>query len=430
MALIGADPEKLEALGKVAAAGAKQCKSSANSITSAMSRARWSGIDANDFRRRWTTSHRPQLQGAAEVLDDLARLLRQEAGDQRRASEGGAGATWGGTGSNGGYGSGRPGGPTTLEEQYALTRRGMESDLKQAKEDLKDLRARRDRDGGGLGDRIADLNPLDEGDTEAQDRQIRDKAAQVRRLEALLEDPSRQFLKVDATGDGRIIEVQGNLSTADHVVIHVPGMSTDIDKYLNGGHTDANKLYNRLDGEAPGKVAVIHFLDYDAPDGVSANPEKMIRAGLEVGGEGLARDGAGNLSKLVTDLDNAGVSHEKVSVVAHSYGSVVAGLALKDGMEVHQVVTLGSPGLGDGVDDYSDLGTDVPMWSAAAESWDPRKEDWVPWAPAHGESPADPGFGAHTFDGGSAGHSHYFEGAVLDRISKIVIFGSPAGPPS
>ena len=441
MALIGSDPEKLDNLGKLAAAGAKQCKSSANSITATMSRARWSGVDANDFRRRWTTSHRPQLHSAADVLDELARAVRREADEQRKASEGGGAGTLP-VGAATPDASAMPSPPprSSLEEQFAKTRRGMESDLEKAKRDLAALKERRSRDGGGLGDRIADLNPLDEGETEAQDRRIRTKASEVRRLEALLADPNRTFLKVDVRGDGRIIEVQGNLEMAKHVVIHVPGMTTDIDKYLNGGHTDANKLYERVNGEAMDNVAVIHFLDYDAPDEIRGGWtdsdtwrdakvwKDRARAVSEVAGEGLARDGAKNLSDLVADLERSGVSSEKVTVVAHSYGSVLAGIALKDGMDVHQVIVVGSPGLGNGVDSYSDLGTDVPVWSAQAHNPDLLQEDWVGWAPGHGDNPALPEFGAKVFDGGSDGHSHYFEGPVLDRIAKIVVFGDPAGP--
>ena len=119
----------------------------------------------------------------------------------------------------------------------------------------------------------------------------------------------------------------------------------------------------------------------------------------------------------MADLHDLGLSSDQLAVVAHSYGSVVTGHTMQDGLDVGTVVTVGSPGMADGADDRSDLGSPgVTLWSAAAGN------DAVAWAPFHGEDPSADGFGANGFDiGGASGHSEYFdrEGRSLTNVARI-----------
>lgn len=100
--LVGADPEELEKLAELFRSGAKQMTRSASNVTTAMSRARWEGPDAAEFRRRWTSTHRPLLYRVADEMDSFNRRLREEARHQREASDGGGGAVGGGVGGGGG----------------------------------------------------------------------------------------------------------------------------------------------------------------------------------------------------------------------------------------------------------------------------------------------------------------------------------------
>ncbi len=95
--LIGADPEKLDKLAEMFKSGAKQMDKSANGVTTALSRVRWEGRDANDFRRRWTSTHRPLLHRVADEMGTMSRHLFLESREQRETSEGGFGITGGGS---------------------------------------------------------------------------------------------------------------------------------------------------------------------------------------------------------------------------------------------------------------------------------------------------------------------------------------------
>jgi hypothetical protein len=63
----------------------------ANNVTSALSRVRWEGRNANDFRRRWTSNHRPLLHRVADEMSTMGQHLVREARDQVTTSEGGSG---------------------------------------------------------------------------------------------------------------------------------------------------------------------------------------------------------------------------------------------------------------------------------------------------------------------------------------------------
>ena len=254
--------------------------------------------------------------------------------------------------------------------------------------------------------------------------------------DSLATDEPRQFLMVDATAaDNRAVEVIGDLEAADRVIIHVPGMNTDLGDYAPGGHRDASALYTQLTSTGE-RVAVVSFMDYNVPDDPA---EAASSAGAESGVHGLRT--------LVGDLQSMGISQSRIGVVAHSYGSVVVGHAMKEGLDVSRVVVLGSPGMGHGVDDRADLGSPhVELYAAKAEgnlaavaagALGPLGPvlgaaagnaisggDYVSPLPGHGEDPSDEGFGATVFDVGSArGHSQYFRerSTSLNTIANLLL---------
>lgn len=232
----------------------------------------------------------------------------------------------------------------------------------------------------------------------------------------------RQFLEFDPRGSGRVVEVFGDLGAADRIAVLVPGVSTTADNFNTGldavrdraPAVQARALYDATRASAPGQhVAVIAWLGYDAPQGVGRSAAR----------EELARAGATSLDRFTGDLaimrPNA-----RVTLIGHSYGSVVAGLAAADlPLQVKDLVVVGSPGMG--VSRAADLHTSAHVWAGqAAQDW----IDWVPavqvWGAGHGTLPVTPGFGARVFGtNGVVDHDHYLAPGTqsLNNIVSIVL---------
>jgi hypothetical protein len=417
MVQLGADDVQLDELARRLVAQAASLRSARSSIDAAARSLWWQGGDADGFRREWGGTHGPRLGSIADRLDEVARDLRRQAADQRAASaaEAGAVATPLGIAT---VVAGPVAGPHPEREAQLRDFAGrmeeragaIDSELATVRRQLAELRAQPDHDGflEWVGDHLPGVDSRDESKAVeiARLEQLERQLAGLRGDSAATGDP-RQFLAFSAApGDHRLVEVVGDLETAERVVIHVPGMNTDLGEYADGGHGNATNLYRELDAVASENVVVISFMDYDVPDDV-----------LEAAGGRGAESGVAPLRAFVADLHELGLQNDQIVVVAHSYGSVVTGHTMQDGLDVGTVVTVGSPGMADGADDRSDLGSPgVTLWSAAADN------DAVAWAPFHGEDPSADGFGANGFDiAGASGHSEYFdrEGRSLTNIARI-----------
>jgi hypothetical protein len=215
-----------------------------------------------------------------------------------------------------------------------------------------------------------------------------------------------QFLAFDPRGNGRIVEVFGDLATADRIAVLVPGVANRADNFNTGlgdvrdraPAVQARAMYDAARAGSPGgHVAVIAWLGYDAPQGVGRSAAR----------EELARAGATSLDRFAKDL---AIMRPKatVTVIGHSYGSVVAGLAAADlPAQVKDLVVVGSPGMG--VTSVADLHTSAHVWAGqSARDW----IDWVPafqvWGAGHGTIPTTPGFGDRVFGTrGVTDHDHY-----------------------
>ena len=243
----------------------------------------------------------------------------------------------------------------------------------------------------------------------------------------------RHFLAFDPRGSGRVVEVLGDLGAADRIAVLVPGVSTTADNFDTGlddvrdraPAVQARDLYDATRAAAPGEhVAVIAWLGYDAPQGVGRSAAR----------EELARAGATSLDRFAGDLAVLRPS-ARVTLIGHSYGSVVAGLAAASlPPQVKDLVVVGSPGMG--VSRAADLHTSAHIWAGqAAQDW----IDWVPaykmWGAGHGTLPAAPGFGARVFGTmGVTDHDHYLAPGTqsLGNIASIVLGldSSVSGPNS
>jgi pimeloyl-ACP methyl ester carboxylesterase len=225
----------------------------------------------------------------------------------------------------------------------------------------------------------------------------------------------RQFLAFDPSGDGRAVEVLGDLAIAERVVILVPGSDTtlrDFDRGLSGVSrrapaAQARAVRDAVQRRQPGApVAVIAWLGYDPPEGIW--PEAL--------GEGRAGDGAAALRAFVATLPG----HGTVVLVGHSYGSVVVALAASHlGPRVTDIVALASPGMR--ASRVKGLGTAARVWVATAPG------DWIRHVPGvrvaglgHGPVPADARELPVT---GVDGHDGYLVSgsATLEALAKLAL---------
>jgi hypothetical protein len=150
----------------------------------------------------------------------------------------------------------------------------------------------------------------------------------------------RQFLKVDPEGQGRAVEVLGELDKAPNVAVLVPGMGNSLDTFR--GQSDRGDLIRQEAG--PSDTAVVVWLDYDSPQGL-----------VQAASKDAALEGGPRLAEFLNELDQVTADDAEVTAVAHSYGTDVLGQALLDGGRAKRVVMTGSPGITKYVDKAADF---------------------------------------------------------------------------
>jgi hypothetical protein len=258
------------------------------------------------------------------------------------------------------------------------------------------------------------------------------------------EGPRAYLLRLDLAGDGRAVVALGDPDRAANVLTQVPGMTADLGSY-GGELSRAEHVAVRAAELGPAaSTSTVTWLDYDAPDFVD-----------EAASTGRARAGAAALRHFQDGLRATHDGTARLTVLGHSYGSLVVGRAAADaGLAADGVVFVGSPGVG--VDTAADL--HVPaghVWSTTSRS------DIIQYAPAaptsllgdlvtagsvpvigpaiafgtpeddlwFGCNPSDPSFGARVFPSQpDAGHSGYWEPGrpALDAITAIVLGAAPS----
>lgn len=224
----------------------------------------------------------------------------------------------------------------------------------------------------------------------------------------------RRFLAFDRTGDGRAVEVVGDLATARRIVIVVPGNDTtlpDFDRGLGGvarraPAVQARAVYNAVGLAGATEVAVVAWLGYDPPEGI----------GVAAAREERARAGAAELQRFVATLPPGAT----VAVVGHSYGTAVVGLAASGfGPAVTDLVAIASPGMG--VSSAAELRTRARVWAATSD------RDWIRRVPnvklagfGHGADPTDPAFGARVLPSGNVSNHDSYLIPGSDTLTALV----------
>lgn len=189
----------------------------------------------------------------------------------------------------------------------------------------------------------------------------------------------------------------GDLDTADNITYAVPGMGTTTEG-MGGWALAAQNLVDQQDRTDPGRShATVAWIGYKTP------PIPIVEGGFDVMHNDLADAGASNLARDLRSLDHVN-SAAQVSVVAHSYGTTTASVALtRDDVHVDAFVTLGSAGLPANIDSATDVHAGSVFSGQAQDVWaiDSARGDQWAWtgrlAPDHPINPIDPDFGSHTF---------------------------------
>jgi Alpha/beta hydrolase len=228
---------------------------------------------------------------------------------------------------------------------------------------------------------------------------------------------TQHALFFDASGQGVAAMVIGNLATATRVAILVPGSDTTLATFFSRGSSSPGGGAFALAAEAdrldPGsRLAIIAWLGYPAP--------AMLSPAVLTSGD--AGQGAQALRPLVTALVRHG---DQVTLLCHSYGSVVCGLAAPH-LPVTDIAVFGSPGMD--ASSVTSLDTKARVW-AGLESDDPIR--FVPhiqlFGLGFGADPMSRGFGARIFATGTGGHSGYLDpGSVSLRNLTYIALGDTA----
>lgn len=158
-------------------------------------------------------------------------------------------------------------------------------------------------------------------------------------LRAWRADRGLQIVKLDVAR-GRVVLARGELDSATHVAAIVPGAGLTLDgisrRHLGWMDGLRATMADRLRGTDAAPATVL-WLDYDTPGRLV--PDAMGRA--------AATDAAQRLPGFLEAV--AAGRPRLVTVVGHSYGSVVLGRSLAEHpgrLAADQLVALGSPGLG------------------------------------------------------------------------------------
>jgi hypothetical protein len=258
--------------------------------------------------------------------------------------------------------------------------------------------------------------------------------AEVREaLEPAPGGPARSLLTLDAVWPGRAGVVMGDLATAAYVDIVVPGMYYAVSDRL----VDWTEVTARLQRQqstllgtgAPtaGGVAAVAWIGYRTPDltGIATLA--------------LAEEGAERLQDAIQGIQ--GVRRDDpphLTVIAHSYGSTAAMLALSSGRaSVDALAVVGSPG--GAVRQASQLAVPDGRVFVGEAPWDP-----VVGSSLFGADPGSASFGAELFavggtggqagvsaDGalaGVVGHNSYFDrGTESFRNLALIGIDRPVG---
>lgn len=222
----------------------------------------------------------------------------------------------------------------------------------------------------------------------------------------------RTLMSLDVNGQGKAAIVIGDLRTADYVSYMVPGMFFTIQGQMVYWSEAAERLQQeQLDwlarfGDTTSTVATVAWIGYHTPNLTN------------VGSMDNAVAAEASLASTIEGLQALRPGHVPfISVVAHSYGSTAALMALTDyNLDIDALAVVGSPGsAAQSVSELSVKNSNVYVGEA---EWDP-----VPNSAFYGSDPGSPDYGATTF--GTNGGTDPITGATMLRSFFHIEYFSP-----
>ena len=192
------------------------------------------------------------------------------------------------------------------------------------------------------------LNRMEQQYTRLPDGQIRtDRLADIAAIREALTVPDSHLLYLARPDNpAEMIPAAtaiGDPFNADHISVTVPGVTGATRHSIVGMTREADDLrrearFVATKVGASANISTIAWAGYQPPPGLGA-PDTIV--------DNLAREGAPRLEAFLRDVD--GASHRPdhtIALFGHSYGSLLSGIALKDGASqvVDNAVMYGSPG--------------------------------------------------------------------------------------
>ncbi|MGL4305590.1 MAG: alpha/beta hydrolase [Mycobacteriaceae bacterium] len=156
----------------------------------------------------------------------------------------------------------------------------------------------------------------------------------------------RQLLVLDLNQTQPAVAIAlGNVDTADHISVYVPGTGgVPFDKPNSGNDlptyvTQASGLKDITEkvlqnAGSKDTVATVAWIGYETPPHLAAATTS-----------GFAENGAPKLASFVNGLDSSRPTDPHLTMIGHSYGSLVASEALQRNIHADDVIFTGSPGL-------------------------------------------------------------------------------------
>lgn len=391
--LLGADADVLDRNADSLRADAQRVEDIRSLAQRAVSELQgcWQGSDLIHLLQQWEQQTSPLLAAASAALDTCAVRLRAQSTAQRATSDDG------GTLSGGGYGgalspllalvTSRPPPGKGSPADNATWWRSLGSQQQQQVINLHpDWIGNRDGVSFSARDQAnRSLLTVHQDRLEARERRlsaslgrpwrrdipngelaalglVRDKLASLDAIGAILARPGeRQLLLLDLGSERAEAAIaNGNVETADNVAVFVPGlsanvqgMSASVQGSMMGYDLAMSEMQKKAEDEsrnarAHQSAATVTWIGYQAPqkgwDLVGATSVASFSA---------ATNGAAKLVPFLQGVNASRSGDAHLTLLAHSYGSTTAGLALRQDTGVNDAVFFGSPGLG--TDDVKDL---------------------------------------------------------------------------
>ncbi|WP_245865799.1 alpha/beta hydrolase [Rhodococcoides kyotonense] len=180
--------------------------------------------------------------------------------------------------------------------------------------------------------------------------QTEKRLAALDAISETLAQGDRQLLVLDnhSADDTLAAIAVGNVDTATHVAVFVPGLDSDVQGDMRRYDGDMDSLKELVQQSVPKEdgVAVVTWMDYAAPH----TGWSLLDPNRSVVGATAAVTGAARLSVFLDGLDASRRTDPHLSLLGHSYGSLTAAHAVRDAEAtgVDELVAVGSPGLGVG----------------------------------------------------------------------------------